>query len=280
MITDPVTLPPDAPVRAALDLMARYKISGVPIVDGGGKLVGILTNRDLRFVEDHDQADRAGDEGGARSSPLRSAPPSSRPRTSSGSTASRSSRSSTPRARSAGSSRSRTSRSRRSTPSPRRTRRVACASAPPSASGRTRSSEPRPSSPRASTCSSSTRRHGHSQGVLDVVKTIKGGFDIEVIGGNVVTADAVDAMAAAGADGVKVGVGPGCFAAGTRVLMADATYKDIEDIVAGRPGHQHARRARDRGQGMVHGRPRGHGRPAQRIASRDGHDPGSPVLRR
>ena len=35
--------------------MARYKISGVPIVDGGGKLVGILTNRDLRFVEDHDQ---------------------------------------------------------------------------------------------------------------------------------------------------------------------------------------------------------------------------------
>ena len=55
MITDPVTLPPEAPVSAALTLMARYKISGVPIVDGGGKLVGILTNRDLRFVEDHDQ---------------------------------------------------------------------------------------------------------------------------------------------------------------------------------------------------------------------------------
>ena len=55
MITDPVTLPPDAPVSAALELMARYKISGVPIVDGNGTLVGILTNRDLRFVEDHDQ---------------------------------------------------------------------------------------------------------------------------------------------------------------------------------------------------------------------------------
>ena len=55
MITDPVTLPPDAPVSAALELMARYKISGVPIVDAGGKLVGILTNRDLRFVEDHGQ---------------------------------------------------------------------------------------------------------------------------------------------------------------------------------------------------------------------------------
>src|SRR3546814_19854091 len=55
MITDPVTLPPDVPVRAALDLMARYKISGIPITDGAGLLVGILTNRDLRFVDDHDQ---------------------------------------------------------------------------------------------------------------------------------------------------------------------------------------------------------------------------------
>jgi IMP dehydrogenase len=55
MISDPVVLPPDAPVSAALELMARYKISGVPIVDGGRKLVGLLTNRDLRFVEDHDQ---------------------------------------------------------------------------------------------------------------------------------------------------------------------------------------------------------------------------------
>ena len=55
MITDPVTLPPEAPVRAALELMARFKISGIPITDTRGKLVGILTNRDLRFVEDHDQ---------------------------------------------------------------------------------------------------------------------------------------------------------------------------------------------------------------------------------
>src|SRR3546814_16059457 len=55
MITDPITLPPDVPVRAALDLMARYKISGIPITDGDGLLVGILTNRDLRFVDDHDQ---------------------------------------------------------------------------------------------------------------------------------------------------------------------------------------------------------------------------------
>src|SRR6266576_1644264 len=55
MIVEPVTLPPDAPVRAALELMARYKVSGVPITDGDGVLVGILTNRDLRFESDVDQ---------------------------------------------------------------------------------------------------------------------------------------------------------------------------------------------------------------------------------
>ncbi len=55
MIVEPVTLPPDAPVRAALELMARYKVSGVPITDDAGVLVGILTNRDLRFESDVDQ---------------------------------------------------------------------------------------------------------------------------------------------------------------------------------------------------------------------------------
>jgi len=55
MIVEPVTLPPDALVRDALELMARYKVSGVPITDGDGVLVGILTNRDLRFEDDVDQ---------------------------------------------------------------------------------------------------------------------------------------------------------------------------------------------------------------------------------
>jgi IMP dehydrogenase len=51
MIVDPITLPPDRTIREAMDVMARYKISGVPITQGG-KAVGILTNRDLRFVKD------------------------------------------------------------------------------------------------------------------------------------------------------------------------------------------------------------------------------------
>ena len=48
MIVDPITIAPDAPISDAMVLMARYKISGVPVTTNG-KLVGILTNRDLRF---------------------------------------------------------------------------------------------------------------------------------------------------------------------------------------------------------------------------------------
>ncbi|MCZ6754026.1 MAG: IMP dehydrogenase [Gemmatimonadetes bacterium] len=52
MILNPITLGPDRPVREAAGLMARFKISGVPIVDGRGKLIGIITNRDLQFERD------------------------------------------------------------------------------------------------------------------------------------------------------------------------------------------------------------------------------------
>src|SRR4051794_1424808 len=55
MIGEPVTLPPTAPMSDALELMATYHISGVPITDGDGVLVGILTNRDLRFENDATQ---------------------------------------------------------------------------------------------------------------------------------------------------------------------------------------------------------------------------------
>ena len=55
MIVDPITMRPDQPIQEALAVMARYKISGVPITQAG-KAVGILTNRDLRFVKDTSQA--------------------------------------------------------------------------------------------------------------------------------------------------------------------------------------------------------------------------------
>ncbi|MBN1956115.1 MAG: IMP dehydrogenase [Anaerolineae bacterium] len=55
MIVDPITLPPDRPIHAALEMMSRYHISGIPITESDGRLVGILTNRDLRFEEDLDR---------------------------------------------------------------------------------------------------------------------------------------------------------------------------------------------------------------------------------
>ncbi len=54
MIVDPVTLPPTATLQEAEDLMGKFHISGVPIVDDNHRLVGILSNRDTRFAEPED----------------------------------------------------------------------------------------------------------------------------------------------------------------------------------------------------------------------------------
>ena len=55
MIVDPITMRPRQKIREALEMMASYKISGVPVTDENGHLVGILTNRDLRFETDLDR---------------------------------------------------------------------------------------------------------------------------------------------------------------------------------------------------------------------------------
>lgn len=55
MIMDPVTLPLDSLVKDAKENMRQYKIGGIPIVDGSGKLAGIVTNRDLRFEKDNER---------------------------------------------------------------------------------------------------------------------------------------------------------------------------------------------------------------------------------
>ncbi|MBX3096364.1 MAG: IMP dehydrogenase [Fimbriimonadaceae bacterium] len=55
VITDPFQLGPDDTIQEAVNLMARYRISGVPITDRDGRLVGILTNRDIRFETDYEK---------------------------------------------------------------------------------------------------------------------------------------------------------------------------------------------------------------------------------
>ncbi len=55
MVLDPITIRPDAKLSDAWDLMANHKISGIPVTEADGRLVGILTNRDVRFAENPDQ---------------------------------------------------------------------------------------------------------------------------------------------------------------------------------------------------------------------------------
>lgn len=80
--------------------------------------------------------------------------------------------------------------------------------------------------------------HGHHSGALEMIKSIRALTKLSkskviIIAGNVSTPDGAYYLAQAGADIIKVGQGPGCFAAGTRILMSNGTYKNIESIVVG-----------------------------------------------
>ena len=55
MVVNPITITPDAPLSQARALMERHRISGIPVTEASGKLVGILTNRDVRFAENPNQ---------------------------------------------------------------------------------------------------------------------------------------------------------------------------------------------------------------------------------
>jgi IMP dehydrogenase len=216
MITDPVTLPPDAPVNAALTLMARYKISGVPIVDGSGKLVGILTNRDLRFVEDHDQPiERV-----MKRAPLVTAPL--------GTTLEQAKDilwqhriEKLPIVDDDGflkglitvkDIKKQTEHPFATKDDQGRLRVAAAVGVGPDALKRAE----RLVDAGVDLLVVDTA-HGHSLAVLDVVKQVKGAFDVEVIAGNVATGQAVDALVGAGADAVKTGIGPGSICT-TRVV--------------------------------------------------------------
>ncbi len=235
MIVDPVTLPPDAPVSRALELMAHYRISGVPITDPDGRLVGLLTNRDLRFADG--DVERPISEV-MRTEPLYTAPP--------GTTLEQAQEilwrhrvEKLPVVDDQGFLRGlitvKDIKKRDQYPDSTADEqgRLRCAAAVGTGGD---------SLERAAALVEAgvdilvvDTAHGHSQGVIEVVKTVKDrhGDKVDIIAGNVATAAATDALLDAGADAVKVGIGPGCFAAGTRVLMADASYKPIEQVEAG-----------------------------------------------
>src|SRR5579872_4216205 len=232
MIVEPVTLPPDALVHEALQLMSHYKVSGVPITDGDGILVGILTNRDLRFEDDVDQPVSAL----MTARNLVTAPV--------GTTLAeaedilhRHKIEKLPVVDADGKLRGlitvkdiqKKTQFPDATKDDRGRLRVGAAvGVGPDALERAQAL----AAAGADVLVVDTA-HGHSVGVIEMVRKIKNAVGIDVIAGNIATGEAAQALVDAGADAVKAGVGPGCFAAGTRVLMADATYKDIEDVRTG-----------------------------------------------
>jgi IMP dehydrogenase len=216
MIVEPVTLPADALVREALAVMERYHISGVPITDAEGHLVGILTNRDLRFVDNVDQPVSAV----MTSENLITAPTGT------------------------------TLEEAQSILHRHRVeklpvvdeqgfltglitvkdiqKKIQFPNATKDAQGRLRvaaavgvgsDAEERAAALVAAGVDLLVvdTAHGHSSSVLEMVHRIKRTHTVDVMAGNVATGAAAEALIAAGADAVKVGVGPGSICT-TRVV--------------------------------------------------------------
>jgi IMP dehydrogenase len=216
MIVEPVTLPPDARVADALAVMERYHISGVPITEDEGRLVGILTNRDLRFVVDVEQ-------------------PVSNLMTSDGLVTAPTG----------------TTLDEASEILHRRKveklpvvdengyltglitvkdiqKKIQFPNATKDSSGRLRVGAAvgvgGDAMERAVALAEEgvdlivvDTAHGHSRGVLEMVAALKKRLSLPIMAGNITTAAAVDALVDAGADAIKVGVGPGSICT-TRVV--------------------------------------------------------------
>jgi IMP dehydrogenase len=208
MIVEPVTLPPEALVSDALRLMTTYHISGVPITDEAGTLVGILTNRDLRFAPDASQPVSAL----MTSRDLVTAPV--------GTTLSeaeailhRHKIEKLPVVDAEG-------RLKGLITVKDIQKRIEFPKATKDPQGRLRVGAAVGVGPdaweRAGTLVDAgvdvlvvDTAHGHSAAVPEMVRRIKSEWEIEVVAGNVATAEATASLIDAGADAVKAGVGPG-----------------------------------------------------------------------
>ena len=219
MITDPVTLPATALLHEAEALMNRFKFSGMPIVDDGGRLVGILTNRDIRFCETPDYERPVSEF--MTSEGLVTAPVGT------GLDAAKSILQKhrieklplvDANGRLAGLITVKDIQKRQEFPNATRddAGRLRCAAAV----GVGDDLEARVDALVAQGVDAVTidTAHGHSAGVVKAIERIRGGWPgLPVVAGNVVTAEGVDTLADAGADAVKVGVGAGSICT-TRVI--------------------------------------------------------------
>jgi IMP dehydrogenase len=216
MIVEPVTLGPDARVADALELMGRYRISGIPVTDERGRLVGILTNRDLRF---HREPDRPVSEL-MTSEGLITAPEGTTLEVAEG-ILHRHKIEKLPVVDADGVLRGLITVKDIS-------KRIAYPHATKDDQGRLRAAAAVGVGPDALDRASALvdagadvlvldTAHGHSIGVITMARELKSSFDAELVVGNVATAEATEALIDAGADAVKCGVGPGSICT-TRVV--------------------------------------------------------------
>ncbi len=214
IILDPVTLPPDATVQAALTLMETHNISGVPIVEATGDLAGILTSRDLRF---HPSPESPVSEVMTRD-PLVTAAPNT----------------TLEEAREIlrnnkveklllvdGSGRLQGLITIKDID---KLERYPCASRDERGRLKVAAAVGVDDQERAEALITAEvdvlvvdTAHGHSRNVIEAVRSLKQVSDIDVVAGNVATAEGVEALVEAGVDGVKVGIGPGAICT-TRVV--------------------------------------------------------------
>lgn len=217
MILNPITLAPDRPIREAANLMARFKISGVPIVDEHGKLVGIITNRDLQFER---SLDRPVHEAMTKDN-LITAPV--------GTTLDEAERTlgehrieKLPVVDEQGTLRGlitvKDIMKRRQFPDANKDEhgrlRVAAAV------GVSRDTPARAKALIAAGVDAIVvdSAHGHAEGVLETVETLREAFpETQLVGGNVATLEGTKALVERGIDAVKVGIGPGSICT-TRVV--------------------------------------------------------------
>lgn len=216
MIVEPVTLPPGAPVADALALMSRYRISGVPITDEAGRLVGILTNRDLRFETDTAQPISAL----MTAKNLITAPV--------GTTLEeaeqilhRNKVEKLPVVDADGLLKGLITVKDIS-------KRIEYPNSTKDEQGRLRVGAAVGVGPDALERADALvgagvdvlvldTAHGHSRGVIDMARELRRRHDVQLIAGNIATAEAAEALIEAGVDGVKAGVGPGSICT-TRVV--------------------------------------------------------------
>ncbi|MGH7529435.1 MAG: IMP dehydrogenase [Gemmatimonadales bacterium] len=219
MILNPITLGPDRALREAHQLMSRFRISGVPIVDGAGKLVGIITNRDLQFERELDRPIReAMTKGTLVTAPV-------------GTTLDEAERilashriEKLPVVDDDGVLRGlitiKDIFKRRQHPDANkdqhgRLRVAAAVGATPAPEARARTQALLDAGCDVIVVDSA---HGHSQGVLDTVACLREAFpEAQLVAGNIATEAGARALVERGVDGVKVGVGPGSICT-TRVV--------------------------------------------------------------